>query len=103
MLLIRNYIIIIVITIIIIIIIIIKYYLGLLNIKSQCIVSIQVWKRHAKNLVIGNSIMNGNRICLLDLVKGWKGLFTYVGDLVVATSKNSCRCWGSKVKQRAPP
>ena len=41
MLLIRTYIIIIVI-IIIIIIIIIKYYLGLLNIKSQCIVSIQV-------------------------------------------------------------
>lgn len=36
--------------------------------------------------------MNGNRICLLDLVKGRKGLFTYVGDLVVATSKSSCRC-----------
>ena len=33
---------IIIITIIIIIIIIIKHYLGLLNIKSQCIVSIQV-------------------------------------------------------------
>ena len=107
MLLIRTYIIIvitiIIITIIIIIIIIIKHYLGLLNIKSQCIVSIQVWKRYVKNLVIGNSIMNGNRICLLDLVKEWKGLFTYVGDLVVATSKSSCRCWGSKVKQRAPP
>ena len=46
MLLIRTYIIIIItiiiITIIIIIIIIIKHYLGLLNIKSQCIVSIQV-------------------------------------------------------------
>ena len=41
MLLIRTYIIIII-TIIIIIIIIIKHYLGLLNIKSQCIVSIQV-------------------------------------------------------------
>ena len=40
--------------------------------------------------------MNGNRICLLDLVKGRKGLFTYVGDLVVATSKSSCRCWGSR-------
>ena len=39
MLLIRTYIIIIV---IITIIIIIKHYLGLLNIKSQCIVSIQV-------------------------------------------------------------
>ena len=103
MLLIRTYIIIIVIITIIIIIIIIKHYLGLLNIKSQCIVSTQVWKRHVKNLVIENSIMNGNRICLLDLVKGWKGLFTYVGDLVVATSKSSCRCWGSKVKQRAPP
>ena len=46
MLLMRTYIIIvitiIIITIIIIIIIIIKHYLGLLNIKSQCIVSIQV-------------------------------------------------------------
>ena len=46
MLLIRTYIIIvitiIIITIIIIIIIIIKHYLGLLNIKSQCIVSMQV-------------------------------------------------------------
>ena len=47
MLLIGTYIIIviitiIIITIIIIIIIIIKHYLGLLNIKSQCIVSIQV-------------------------------------------------------------
>ena len=46
MLLIRTYIIIvitiIIITIIIIIIIIIKHYLGRLNIKSQCIVSIQV-------------------------------------------------------------
>ena len=41
MLLIRTYIIIIVI-ITIIIIIIIKHYLGLLNIKSQCIVSVQV-------------------------------------------------------------
>ena len=41
MLLIGTYIIIII-TIIIIIIIIIKHYLGLLNIKSQCIVSIQV-------------------------------------------------------------
>ena len=47
MLLIGTYIIIviitiIIITIIIIIIIIIKHYLGLLSIKSQCIVSIQV-------------------------------------------------------------
>ena len=44
MLLIGTYIIIVIITIIIItiIIIIIKHYLGLLNIKSQCIVSIQV-------------------------------------------------------------
>ena len=42
MLLIGTYIIIVIITIIIIIIIIIKQYLGLLNIKSQCIVSIQV-------------------------------------------------------------
>ena len=45
MLLIRTYIIIvitIIIITIIIIIIIIKHYLGLLNIKSQCIVSIQV-------------------------------------------------------------
>ena len=42
MLLIRTYIIIIVIITIIIIIIIIKHYLGLLNIKSQCIVSTQV-------------------------------------------------------------
>ena len=47
MLLIGTYIIIVIITIIIITIIIIiiiniKHYLGLLNIKSQCIVSIQV-------------------------------------------------------------
>ena len=49
MLLIRTYIIIVItiiiitiIIIIIIIIVIIKHYLGLLNIKSQCIVSIQV-------------------------------------------------------------
>ena len=45
MLLIRTYIIIvitIIIITIIIIIIIIKHYLGLLNIKSQCIVSMQV-------------------------------------------------------------